>query len=108
LTRSSPLPQAHLKKVVSVNTGNSTTAAMESLPEDTGRDVHDHDGVMYQGPRRIPTMKYLVTNPMEKAAIAELGAHYSAMGSTIREALAASKAAFKYEQSILTRQRTAD
>ena len=51
----------------------------------------------------LPLVKYLVTNPLEKAAMAELGAHYSAMGGTIKAALTASHTAFKYEQSILTK-----
>ena len=51
----------------------------------------------------IPTAKFLVTNPLEKAARAELGAHYSAMGATLRGAFSAAHAAMKYEQSILTR-----
>jgi len=51
----------------------------------------------------IPLAKYLVTNPLEKAAMAELGAHYSAMGATVKGAFQAAKAAYRYEQSILTR-----
>lgn len=51
----------------------------------------------------LPVAKYIVTNPLEKAAIAELGAHYAAMGGTIRAALTAARTAFRYEQSILTR-----
>lgn len=51
----------------------------------------------------IPTLKYLATNPLERSARAELGAHYAALGSTIRGALFAAQAAYKYEQSILTR-----
>lgn len=51
----------------------------------------------------IPLAKYLVTNPLEKAAMAELGAHYSAMGATVKGAFQAARAAYKYEQSILTR-----
>jgi len=48
-------------------------------------------------------MKFIVTNPLEKAAQAELGAHYAAMGSSIRGALAAAHAAYKFEASFLTR-----
>ncbi len=52
----------------------------------------------------IPAAKWLVTNPLEKAARAEMGAHYAAMGATIRAAFqVAVKGAFGYEQSILTR-----
>lgn len=51
----------------------------------------------------LPLAKYLVGNPLQKASIAELGAHYAAMGGTIRAALKASRTAFKYEQSILTK-----
>lgn len=51
----------------------------------------------------IPLAKYLVTNPLEKAAMAELGAHYSAMGATVKGAFQAARAAYRYEQSILTR-----
>jgi muramidase (phage lysozyme)/DNA-directed RNA polymerase subunit F len=51
----------------------------------------------------LPAAKYLVGNPLEKASIAELGAHYAAMGGTVRAALTAARTAFRYEQSILTR-----
>lgn len=51
----------------------------------------------------LPFVKYLVSNPLEKAAVAELAAHYSAMGSTLKGAIQAAGAAFKFEQSILTR-----
>ena len=51
----------------------------------------------------LPVVKYLVSNPLEKAAVAELGAHYAAMGQTLKGATQAAVAAFKYEQSILTR-----
>lgn len=51
----------------------------------------------------IPFLKFLVTNPLEKAAQVEMAAHYSAMGATVRGAFTAAHAAYKYEQSILTR-----
>lgn len=51
----------------------------------------------------VPAIKAVVNNPLEKATRAELTATYSAMGSTFRGALAAAKASYKYEQSILTR-----
>lgn len=51
----------------------------------------------------IPFLKFLVTNPLEKAARVEMAAHYSAMGATVRGAFSAAEAAYKYEQSILTR-----
>lgn len=51
----------------------------------------------------LPLAKYLVTNPLEKAARVELTASYSAMRSTVGGALRAARAAFRYEQSLLTR-----
>jgi muramidase (phage lysozyme) len=51
----------------------------------------------------VPAMKFVVTNPLERAARAELGAHYAAMGASIRGALSAAHAAYKFEASFLTR-----
>lgn len=49
-----------------------------------------------------PVLKTILNNPFEAATQRELLATYSAMASATRGAAKAAKAAFKYEQSILT------
>lgn len=51
----------------------------------------------------IPGLKLAMTDPFDKAARAEAGASYSAMRSSFGAALQAAKAAYKYEQALLTR-----
>lgn len=51
----------------------------------------------------VPIVKLLVTNPLEKANRVEMAATYSGMKASIGGAWRAAKAAYKYEQAILTR-----
>lgn len=51
----------------------------------------------------IPAMKFLNSNPLEKAARAELVASYAAMRSSFSGAMRAAWAGYKYEQALLTR-----
>lgn len=50
-----------------------------------------------------PVIDAIVSNPLEKATRIEMVGHYSAMVSSFKGALRAAKAAFNYEQAILTR-----
>lgn len=54
----------------------------------------------------IPGMKAALTNPFDRAVRIETMAAYSAMASAFKPALSAAKAAFKYEQSFITRDGT--
>lgn len=54
----------------------------------------------------IPGLKAIFNNPFEKATRVELSASYNAMRSSFGGALSAAKAAFKYEQALLTRDGT--
>lgn len=49
-----------------------------------------------------PVIDAIVSNPLEKATRIELVGHYSAMVSSFKGALRAAKAAFNYEQALLT------
>jgi hypothetical protein len=51
----------------------------------------------------IPAIKAIVKNPLEKSARIEMAASYSAMRATVKSAMKASVAAYKYEQALLTR-----
>ena len=50
-----------------------------------------------------PVIDAIVSNPLEKATRIEMVGHYSAMVSSFKGALRAAKAAFNYEQALLTR-----
>lgn len=54
----------------------------------------------------IPGLKAILNNPFEKATRAEAAASYSAMRSSFGAALNASKAGFRYEQALLSRDGT--
>lgn len=54
----------------------------------------------------VPLVKLLVTNPLEKANRVEMAATYSGMKSSLGGAWRAAKAAYRYEQAILTRDGT--
>lgn len=54
----------------------------------------------------IPGLKLVLTNPFEKAARMEAAAAYSAMRTSFGSAMNAAKAAFRYEQALLTRDGT--
>lgn len=54
----------------------------------------------------IPGIKAILNNPFEKATRAEAAASYSAMRSSFGAALNASKAGFRYEQALLSRDGT--
>ena len=49
-----------------------------------------------------PVIDAIVSNPLEKATRIEMVGHYSAMVSSFKGALRAAKAAFNYEQALLT------
>jgi F0F1-type ATP synthase membrane subunit c/vacuolar-type H+-ATPase subunit K len=49
-----------------------------------------------------PVIDAIVSNPLEKATRIEMVGHYSAMVSSFRGAVRAAKAAFNYEQALLT------
>jgi hypothetical protein len=51
----------------------------------------------------IPHLKFILSNPLEKATRVELLANYSALASAQKGAFQAAWAALKYEQSLITR-----
>ncbi|WP_067516913.1 hypothetical protein [Endozoicomonas ascidiicola] len=51
-----------------------------------------------------PAMDAFLSDPLEEATRRQMVATYSAMGSSVRSAAKAAVAAFKYEQSVLTRE----
>ncbi len=51
----------------------------------------------------IPGLKAIFKNPLEKATRVELSASYAAMRSSFGGALSAARAAYRYEQALLTR-----